>query len=234
MSRLPYWQEIARDREYRRRLGQIQTIMGSYYLWVDEDLPKAFEALEEALLIAGEEMDVVTLVLASFWLGLMQAWDGNFEESNESFQRALDINVAANNLWGIAAVKAHLSYFYYFWSGQINSFMDLSSEALRMAQESGDPYSRGITYAAYGTACYAKGLLADAESHLLEGRNLTERIGNYSWTGAACSNLAGTYFEMKEYEKSRESFVQAGSFLRRLRLVPSWVRLAELVFNCVN
>ena len=47
--------------------------------------------------------------------------------------------------------------------------MELSSEALRSARESGDPISRAISHSTYGIACYAKGRAGDVENHLLEG-----------------------------------------------------------------
>jgi tetratricopeptide (TPR) repeat protein len=92
----------------------------------------------------------------------------------------------------------------------------------------GSPFSRGTSHAAYGVACYAKGRLEDAENHLLEGRKVSERVGHYSWTGIGYTWLAEIYYERKEYEKSGESFRQAGSFYRRIGIVPSKVRLDEL------
>jgi len=52
-------------------------------------------------------------------------------------------------------MKAMLGYFYYFYTGKVDSFMALSSEALRTAQESGDPISR-LSPTQLRIACYAK------------------------------------------------------------------------------
>jgi tetratricopeptide (TPR) repeat protein len=125
-------------------------------------------------------------------------------------------------------MKANLAYQYYFYTGRINSFVERSSEALRIAQEGGDPISIGMSQVVYGIACFTKGCLRDAENHSLEGRNICERIGLYSWKAAAYGNLAETYFEMKEYQKSWEFFQQGKSFLQRVRFIPSWARWAEL------
>lgn len=219
---------LAREKNYRKRLGHIQTILGSYYQFVDEDHPRASLAFEEALGIAREEKDIVTVVLSNFWLGAMHGSDCDFEKSRESFQRAVDINTAANSLSGIAANKANMAIFCYFYAGRIKSFMELASEAQRIAQESGDPYSKGMSFASYGIACFAKRLLDDAKVHLLEGRNLCERVGLYSWAGSACAYLAGSYFEMKEYQKARECFHECIKFCQRVRIFPSWIRWAEL------
>ena len=219
---------LTREKGYRKRLCQIQTVMGSYYGLVDEDFPKAFEALEEAFRIAGEEKDTVTLFLASFWSGNLQAFDCDFEKARSSLQRALDISSAAKSLWGIASMKAHLAYYCHFYTGRINSLIDLSSEALRIAQDSGDTMSRGQSQTTYGLACYAKGRLEDAVGNMLDGKLLCERIGLYSWAGAACSSLADTYFEMKEYHKSRECYAQAMRCWQRVHFSPSWARWANL------
>ena len=89
---------------------------------------------------------------------------------------AVDICIMAKSLWGIAAQKAQLAFFTYFKSGRINTFIDLSSEALELAAESGDVVSRGISHSAYGCACFAKGRLEDAKSHALKGMSLCERL----------------------------------------------------------
>jgi class 3 adenylate cyclase/tetratricopeptide (TPR) repeat protein len=212
----------------RRRVCQIRFILGAYYVFVDEDFPKALEAFGEALRIATDEKDILTLTLVSFYLGWTHSHSGQFAEAKESFERALNINVAVNSLWGIAATKACLAYAVHYYKGEINPFWESSAEALSIAKESGDPYSRGVAEAVYGSACYAKGRLQDAENHSLKGRDLCERVGLYSWAGAACALLAETYVEMKEYEKCRECFQQGISFWNRVRFGPTWVLWAEL------
>lgn len=192
-----------------------------------EDL-MAFEALEEALSIASEEWDLITLILSSLWLGVMRALDCDFERARSSLQRAVDINVAANNLWGIASMKAQLAYFCYFWAGSINSLVELSSEALKIAEESGDPISRGISHTTYGVTCLVKGHLEDAKCHILEGTNLCGRVGMYGWEANGYQSLAETYFQMKDYHESRESCDQAIRILEADQISPSSVRLAQL------
>jgi len=219
---------LAREKGYRRRLGQIQTIMGSYYGFVDEDFPKAFEALDEALLIAGEEKDVITLILTSMWLGILHAFDCDFEKARISLQRAVDINAAAGNLWGTASMKSQLAYFGYYWPGRLNSLSELSSRAMDIARESGDPISKGISYTTYGVDCYARRHMEDAKVHILEGRNLCGRIGMYGWEALAYLSFAETSFELKEYHDSRESYAQALGIWERTRIQPSWTRLAYL------
>jgi class 3 adenylate cyclase/tetratricopeptide (TPR) repeat protein len=216
---------LARETGYRKRLCQIQTVMGSYYAFLDENFPNAFEALDEALRIAAEEGDVITLILASQWQGIFQAWDCDFDKAIKSIQKAVDVNVAAKSVWGIGTQKAQLAYFCYFNLGRINSLAGLSLEALKLAEESGDPISRGISHTAYGYACYCKGHLEEAENHALEGRNLLVRVGVTGWAGLASTCLAETYFQMKKYDKSRKCW---GQLSQAYVISQSWTRLAQL------
>jgi class 3 adenylate cyclase/tetratricopeptide (TPR) repeat protein len=219
---------LAREKGYRKRLGQIQIIMGCYYGFIKEDFPKGLEALEEAFCIASEEWDLITLILASMWLGLLQAFDCDFEKARSSLQRAVDINVAANSLWGIAIAKSQLAWFCYFCPGTINSLEELSSEALKLAEESGDPISRGNSQITYGISCYAKGHLEDVKCHILEGTHLCGRAGMYGWEALGYESLAETYFELKDYHKSKENYDRGSRILEAAQIQPSWVRWAQL------
>jgi class 3 adenylate cyclase/tetratricopeptide (TPR) repeat protein len=219
---------LARDKGYRKRLGQIQIIMGCYYGFIDEDFPKTFEALEEALGIAGEEWDLITLILANNWSGILHACDCDFEKARSLLQNAVKMNAAANNLWGIAAMKAQLAYFCYYWAGSINSLAEVSSEALKIAEESGDPISRGISHTSYGVNCYVNGHLGDAKHHLLEGGKLLGRISMYGWEVNAYASLAETYIEMKDYLKARESIDHSLRILEAAQIQPSWARLCQV------
>lgn len=220
--------ELARKEGYRRRLGQIQTIIGCYYGFIDENFSKAFEALNEALQIATEEQDFINLVLTGLWSGAFYSLECDFDKAKISLQRAIDINTLAENLWGIASMKAQLAFFCYYHAGRIDALMELSSEALKIAKESGDPVSMGISHATYGRAWYTKGYLKEAEHHLLEGTKLCERIGFRGWASNAWSGLAETYFEMKEYQKSRECYNKALRNLETGQSMPSLARLGQL------
>jgi tetratricopeptide (TPR) repeat protein len=219
---------LAREKDYRKRLGQIQSVMGCYHGFIEENIPKALQALEESLRIASEENDIITLILTNMWLGVMNGFNCDFAKTRASIQRSVDINLAAKSLWGIASMKAQLAYFGHYWPGQIYSLAEISSEALKVAEESGDPISRGMAHTTYGTCCYAKGKLKDAENRILEGKSLHERIGMYGWASLGNISLAETYFAMKAYRKSSSAFSQALRLYESGRMQPSSVRAAKL------
>ena len=54
--------DLAIKRDYKKRLCQIYTIVGSYYWFVEDNYPETFKALEEALKISEEVKDIVSLV----------------------------------------------------------------------------------------------------------------------------------------------------------------------------
>ena len=219
---------LARDEGYRRRLGQIQCVMGCYYGFVNEDFPNALKALDEALKIASEEKDFITLVLVGLWSGVFHSFDCDFEKAKKSLQLGVDINTAAKSLWGIASQQAQLAYFCYYQAGQINSLTEVSSEALKIAEQSGDPISRGISHTVYGLSRFCQGSLEDAEIHCLMGRDLCESIGFYAWAGNAWFFLAEIYFEREDYQNSRNCYSQGIRNYEAAKSLPSWRGWAQL------
>jgi tetratricopeptide (TPR) repeat protein len=97
-----------------RRIYQIYIILGVYNYVIEEDFPIAFKHLKRALKISQDEKDMASLFFANFWLGAALAYYGEFDESTNYTQKALEINIAANTAWGIAAVKAVMSINYAF------------------------------------------------------------------------------------------------------------------------
>jgi class 3 adenylate cyclase/tetratricopeptide (TPR) repeat protein len=220
--------DLATKHDYKRRLCQIYAILGTYHLMVEDNYPDAFKSLEKALNISGEVKDFVASFFANYWLGLSLGWACEFESSSKYLQRALDINLAAKNLWGISIVKSVLSYLCYFYSGKINMAFRTTSEAIGIAEESGDIYSKAISYVSHGASCYGKRFLEEAEKHLWKGLEFSERINFHSWNGVGRFNLAETYFEMGDFQKSKANYEKGIWVLENNRLFPSWARWGKV------
>jgi len=220
--------DLAIKHNYKRRLCQIYTILGTYHFFVGENFPEAFKVWEEALKISEEVKDIVTSVLANYYFGCGFGSNCEFEKSANYFQKALNINLAVRNLWGIALVKSQLAYFSYYYGGKINLQFKTTSEALRIAEESGDIYSKAIVYICHGSSCYGKGLLEEAEKHLLKGIEYCERINFHSWNGAARLHLGETYFGMGDFTKSKEHCEKGSRALEDSRLWPSFANLGKV------
>jgi tetratricopeptide (TPR) repeat protein len=220
--------DLAISYVYKKRLCQIYTVIGAYHFWVEENFSEGFKTLGEALKISGEVKDFITSVLASFWFGCALSYNCEFERSENYFRRAIDINVAAKNLWGISVMKSMEAYFCYYHSGRINLQFKTTEEAIKIAEESGDIYSKAIAYVCHGISCYAKRLLEEAGKYLLKGLEFSEKIGIPTWVGLAHYNLGFTYFEIRDFQKSKDHSVKGNWFLEHNRLLPSWVGLGKV------
>ncbi|MCJ7580342.1 MAG: tetratricopeptide repeat protein, partial [Candidatus Aminicenantes bacterium] len=141
--------------------------------------------------------------------------------------KTLEINEAVNNLWGIAATKGTKGMVYY-WHGKIDLAYQTSNEALQIAEESGDIYSKGISYTAYGISCYAKGYFEEAVRYLLRGAQFCERINFPSWHSIARYYLGDAYFDMGEYQESQNYCNEAITISEQARFLPSFLNICKI------
>jgi class 3 adenylate cyclase/tetratricopeptide (TPR) repeat protein len=220
--------DLALQRDYKRRVSQIYTIIGSYNYMVEEDFPNAFKWLEEGLQIAEELGDILSLVMANHWLGLALQYASEFEKALYHWEKVVESNVAANTLWGISVAKSHIGAWIYGPQGRIDLAYQTTNEAVRMAEESGDIYSKAQAYADHGVSCYYKGFLRDAEQHLLKAIDLCERINLFGYGAFAHHFLGHTYFAMEEYQTAQDHFGKAISLRERARLMPSFGSLSKI------
>ena len=220
--------DLAIKYNYKRRLCQIYTVLATYHLFVEENRPEAFEDFEKALKISEEVRDNSTsLFFASYWFGVALGWNCEFERSAKYLQRALDINLEAKILWGIAATKSSLAYFSYYTHGKINLQFQTTCDALRIAEESGDIYSKAISYVIHGVSCFGKGLLEEAEKNLLKGLEFCERINILHWITVAQFHLGEFYFEMGDFSRSKEFYKKGVLVLESKQLLPSFVGVGK-------
>jgi class 3 adenylate cyclase/tetratricopeptide (TPR) repeat protein len=219
---------LAIEHNYKRRLCQIYTILGTYYFFVEENLPEAFKVLEEALNISQEVKDIISSLLASYWFGFALGSNCEFDRSESYFQRAVDISLAAKNLWGTAIMKSQLGLLCHYYTGKINLGFQTTQEAVRIAEESGDIFSKSIAYICHGRLCYGKGLLEEMEKYLLKGLEFSGRINSPAWDGYGEFNLGEIYFEIGDFLKSKEQYEKGSWVLENNRIMPSWTDLAKV------
>jgi tetratricopeptide (TPR) repeat protein len=220
---------LALKYDYKRRLSQIYTIVGAYNFNVEEDLLEASKGFEKALKTSEEVNNIVSFALANFWLGEALSCNCEFEKALFHANKALEINEAVNNLWGIVALKSTIGM-YYYWHGKIDLAHQTSSEALQIADESGDIFSKTLSYTAHGISCYGKGFFEEAVRHLLRGADFCERISIHFWDSVARFNLGDSYFDMGEYQESKNYYNEAASFLEQGSLMPSFTNLCKISF----
>ena len=220
--------DLALELGYERRVSQIYTIIGTYNFWVEEDFTKAFKYLEDALGISEELNDIVSLVMANYWLGLALSANCEYERALYHMERSLEINVAAKTLWGISVNKSAMSAFTYDLQGKIDLGYRTSAEALRLAEESGDILPKAFAHTSHGYSCCCKGLLEEAQEYLLKGIDLCESINLYSVLMWGNLWLGDTYFDRGAYKKSQAYFERLISLHEQHRFFPSLVNLAKI------
>jgi tetratricopeptide (TPR) repeat protein len=220
--------DLAEKLGYMRRLCQIKTILGTYYLFIEENFTASFQAFKEALGIAEEVKDFVSLTLASYWFGINLAGNCEFKEAVRYMQKALDMNVAGGYLSGIASCKAHMAYFCYFCSGVIDLGFKLSAEAVRIAEESGDIFSKGSAYICHGVSCFGMGLFEESEEHLLRGIGFCERVNEKPWNALAHFFLGEASFEKGNFIGAEDCYRKGCLLLRESQSSPSIEGLSKL------
>jgi tetratricopeptide (TPR) repeat protein len=220
--------ELALKLGYKRRISQIYSVLGWYSGWGEEDFPRGCRYLADALTLAEELNDMLSLATAHIWLGYVLPMNCEYEKASYHFRKALDISTAANNLSGIVRVKSARSYWVYNWQGEINLGFKESYEALQIAEESGDIYSKAFGYTFHGLSCYCKGFLMEAEEYLLKGIDFGERINAPAILYFIYFCLGETYLNMSKHVEAREAFERGISLLEQQKLRPSLLNLGRL------
>jgi class 3 adenylate cyclase/tetratricopeptide (TPR) repeat protein len=220
--------ELALEYNNKKSLSQIYTVIGTNSFMIEEDYPKAFKYLENARNITEELDDNLSVSMANYWLGFCFSHKCEYEKALHFIGKSLEINVAANNLWGISVLKSIISYWIYSVQGKIDLAYQISNEALQIAEESGDIYSKAFAQSYLGYASYCKGFLDEAEENLLKATELLERI-NFFLMGTLTQRFLGdAYFDMGKYQKSQDAYKKAVSISEHLGILPSFINLCKI------
>jgi len=195
--------DLALRYDYKKRLSQIYTIFAHYYSIVEEDFSKSIQYYEDAIKIAEDTEDVMSSVFANYGYGVtLSFFVCDFEKGYRLIKKALDFNVAANNLWGISAIKGTLSYFNYFIRGKIDLSYDTSKDAMLIANKSGDINSKAIAHTCLGISLYGLGNLKEAEGSLLHAIELCEKCKIPLWTLNSYFYIAEIYYDLCCFQES--------------------------------
>jgi tetratricopeptide (TPR) repeat protein len=223
--------DLAIKHSYKRRVSQINIILAFYYASVNEDYSKAQEYYEKALKIGEELNDILTLVLANNYMGCCLSENGEFEKALSYFEKALGINVMANVQWGIVAIKTATVAWVYGPLGNVELAYQTSQEALRIATESGDIFSKGHANLALGLSYWLKGWLKEAEEHALKSADLLQKCTQLGMAAAANTILSAIYLDMGECETSQKVSERAISFWQHSGIGSSEIILCKILIE---
>ncbi|MGD9280092.1 MAG: adenylate/guanylate cyclase domain-containing protein [Desulfobacterales bacterium] len=223
--------DLATKRNYNKRISHLYTIIGGYTGFAEENSSRAFEYFEKSLTIGKELNDPLSLVLSNNWMAQSLCLNCEYDKALHCWKSALEINIRANSLWGISAMKANMAIFVYAQQGKIDLAYETSKETLRIADESGDVFSKAQAYTAHGWSYYHKGYLKEAEEYLSKGAELSERINMFYLAGMARFGLADTYFDRGEYKISQKHYERLIFHYRQNRLLPSLLNLSQVAIG---
>jgi len=207
---------------YKSIFPKIFTILGTYEFNVREDLDKSFQYFEDAVKIAEELNDKGSLYLASFRLALSYSLNCEFEKGDKYFENAFNIVKTANNLLGMSATKSYQSIFCYQWWGRLKLSEKTALEAIRIAEESGDIYTKAMAYTTLGWTLIEKGMIEEAKKNLLMGIEFCEKINYDIFNAIARYKLAQAYYETGRWQKSMEQYTKAAVFVEHCGGFRSW------------
>jgi len=220
--------ELAVKKKYAVRLSQIYTIIGAFDYLVEGNLPKAFDSFNHALRLNETEQNLTSAFFVNHFMGLAYSLNCQFDEALQCFQKALEINDLAKALWGVAAMKCMMSYFAFFVRGQIPQSHSASREALGLADQSGDIYSKALAHVSHGISSSGLGRVDEATDHLTKGIATCEKIDLFFWNALAQSHLGELYFSIGEYVQSAIRYERVITLLEDKRIIPYWVNLNRM------
>ena len=183
--------DLALNLNYQKRIPGIYTAIGIYYCFVEEDIVKGTQYLKDVFEISAKVGDFLALWFANYQLGCAISSNHQFDESITYLKTALDLSLLSKNLTGIAHAKSGLALNYNF-QGKTNLALQMSTEALESATESGDIIALQPAYTSHGLSYYYKGVFHEAEKYLLEGLAYYEKA-NISCLECPCFRIFGIY-----------------------------------------
>jgi len=223
--------DMALESNYEKRISQIFTIIGSYELCIEENLPKALAHLEKALKVSEKTQDYYSSSAANYWLGYALSYNCEFDKASYHLERTIDLFVRANIPGWVSSVKALLSYFVYFFRGSINLAYQTSHEAVRAAEQTGDRFSKLVAYSCHGFSCYGKGFLEEATNYLLKGIDFSARIKHFYFLPTVNEFFGEIYSEIGKYQTAIDHYKKAIWFREQSKLFPSFAKLTKIALS---
>jgi class 3 adenylate cyclase/tetratricopeptide (TPR) repeat protein len=215
-------------RGLKNRLGKIYVILGSFKYMAEEDLAESIRYLKKAIEVTEETGDFNTSVYAKYMLAADLAFNCDFEIAIQYFEMLLSLSMAMERTWTASIMKSNMSVYAYDFHGLVAQGYQASEEALRIAEESGDIYSKAMAYVSHGISCYYKGLLEEAEQYLTLGINLTEKINMFSHNALAHQWLGHVYFDLGKYQRAQDHYSTAIYVREHSRQFPSSANLNRI------
>jgi len=219
---------LAEEIDYQKRLSGIYVAIGSYYMYVDEDVSKGINYLDKSITISQSTGNMIDFWMATFFNGVGMFSIGEYDKGFKLLKRAEDLSKASGNQSGIVFIRS-IIYIYECFSGyNIGKTYKSSKDNLNRAEEIGDIFFREPANVCYGIVCFHKRMLAEAESHLKNALALCEKTEHFNLGAMSSSYLAEVYLEREEYENAQDYIKKAISFVEPNKYQPSIINNLKL------
>lgn len=116
----------------------------------------------------------------------------------------------------------------YDWQGKIDLAYQTTEEAIRIAEQSGDIFSKAYAYASHGHSSYCRGYLEQAEALLLKAEAFCERIKYFAIGSMVQRHLGDTYMDTAKYQQAKTCYRKAISLSEPMKFLPSMTSLYKL------
>jgi class 3 adenylate cyclase/tetratricopeptide (TPR) repeat protein len=223
--------DVAVKLNYQRRLPAINTSLGIYTIYVEEDFPKAYQYLAEVLKIADKVGDFVSFGFTLYYLGCSLSLNCQFDEGLEHYDKLLELCKLADNQVAVSNTESSKSAFNHIFQGKIEIAHKVAKESLRIARETDDIYAKGMAYSSYGIACYINGQFEEAEGHLLQGLAFCDKIKLGTWQSYSALWLGEMYVDNLQFKKAQEYYLRAISAFEPDGYLPSFLNFFELCID---
>jgi len=211
----------------------LNTVLGTYFHYFEENYTKAAEHLEKAIQLSEENQNYPSLAGANYFMGnLIADYQCDIDKSHSYYESAFQLTELGNAKPFMAAIKSS-KVLGLVPKGRIDLAEETSEEALKISIDC-DKRAKGHAATAKGWALYGKGEITEAENSLLKGLDLCEKSGQISWAYLTSMRLVVLSAYSNKLEKAAKLFQKAISFGPKTRLKPSFYRQVQKILAIIT
>ncbi len=176
---------------------------------------EAVEATLEAVQLTSQCNDDSLHAKALMFAGTLYARLGDFTQSVEYYQRALEINIKIESIYGQARCLANLGVVYYTL-GDLSKSLELYQQSLELDDRIENRVGQAITNGNIGNIYFTLRNNSEAEQFLRAALQANQTLGNYRGMADNLGNLGSVAKEKAEYAQAIELFEEASSAFEKL------------------
>ena len=195
--------------------AEVYKDIGLNYYFLAEYPIALDQMLEGLFLVERSEADSALVSKLLFNIGNVHQARDDHEKAIEFFERALAIDEAQGNAFGVAVVSVNLSSSF-IKEGNAEASLEASFRARRVAGEIGDDYLRAAAVGNEAEIYLMRGELDLAEERLRESLGLAKEVGDIQMEITAMIRLALVLSQTTDYAEALQYAEEA------LRLASAW------------